>query len=53
MDFVFVTLTQSIKTVATRDGVESFYGLPPSRITLDEIAFPSLRQAARLYAARA
>ena len=49
LDLVFVTRATSTDKTAALDGVESFCWLKPSEVDLNEIAFPSIRAALRLY----
>jgi NAD+ diphosphatase len=48
-DLYFVARASRVKEVAALDGVESYCWLKPSDVDLDELAFPSAREAIRLY----
>jgi len=49
LDLIFVTSTDNIGSLAALDGVESYVWLSPTQVDLNEIAFPSIRQAVQKY----
>ena len=51
LDLAFVTRALAIDRVAALDGVESYIWLEPRRVPMEEIAFPSIRQALECYQA--
>jgi mutator protein MutT len=49
LDLYFVARPSSTRGIAALDGVESYCWIKPAEIQLDDIAFPSMRQALRVY----
>jgi ADP-ribose pyrophosphatase YjhB (NUDIX family) len=49
LDLFFVAKAGSTETVAALDGVQSYTWIEPARINPDELAFPSMREALRMY----
>lgn len=52
VDLFFVCHVPSFAPLQTCDEVESYCFLPPEDINLDDVAFPSVRRALEMYAAR-
>lgn len=50
LDIAFVCRAISLEGIAALDGVESYCWLNPAEVSLDEIAFPSIRAALAVFA---
>ena len=52
LDIAFVCHALSLENIAALDGVESYCWLNPAEVSMDAIAFPSIRAALAAYSAR-
>lgn len=50
LDLFFTARALNPESTRALDGVEDFLWLPPGKVNLDEIAFPSIREAMRQFA---
>jgi len=49
LDLFYVTHAGDTAGIAALDGVESYFWMPPAKVALEEIAFPSIRAAVQLF----